>query len=187
MHSTVSYYFTQQVYKKRVLTCTCMHNECMGLYGNLTNIPKTVFKRGSRINTDRFPKRAPKAQAFKGVRVHASSMAIFLIFKSPGFWVIQTGYWPVSFHSDDALQIGELLHSWFQLEKFLRATRGACNPNFQVVIKHVPHVCSQHSFELPLRVCGMHRTQFDHTHLDFLSLIIWSCKFDQVPFWPSVT
>ena len=35
----------------------------------------------------------------------------------------------------------------FQL--FLRATRGARNPNLQVVITHASHVCSQHSFGLP--------------------------------------
>ena len=28
------------------------------------------------------------------------------------------------------------------------------------------HVCSQHSFRLPLRMYGMHRTQFDHVCLD---------------------
>ena len=28
------------------------------------------------------------------------------------------------------------------------------------------HVCSQHSFGLPLRMHGMHRTQFDHACLD---------------------
>jgi len=42
-------------------------------------------RRGSRINTDRFPKQAPKAQDFKGVRGHASPGA-FLDFnplKSP--------------------------------------------------------------------------------------------------------
>ena len=106
-------------------------------------------------------------------------MAILWIFKSPflGFWVIQTGYWPVSFYSDEALQIGELFHSWFQLEKFLWATRGARDPNFQVVIMHASHVCSQHLFGLPVRMCGMHRTQFDHTRLDLPLLVIWSRAF----------
>ena len=47
----------------------------------------------------------------------------------------------------------------------LRATRGACNPNLQVVITHVLHVRSQHSFGLPLRINGMHKTQFDLAHL----------------------
>ena len=41
-------------------------------------------------------------------------------------------------------------------------------------------VCSQHLFGLPLRMDGMHRTQFDHLHLDLLSLVIWSCML-----WPS--
>ena len=116
-------------------------------------------------------------------------MAILWIFKSPflGFWVIQTGYWPVSFYSDEALQIGELFHSWFQLEKFLWATRGARDPNFQVVIMHASHVCSQHLFGLPVRMCRMHRTQFDLTRLDLLLLVLWSREFDHTAFWPSVT
>ena len=42
----------------------------------------------------------------------------------------------------------------------LRATKGARNPNLQVVITHASHVCSQQSFELPLKMNGMHRTQF---------------------------
>ena len=63
----------------------------------------------------------------------------------------------------------------------LRETRGARNPNHQVVITHASHVCSQHSFGLPLRMCGMHRTQFDHARFDLLPLIIWSRVF-----WPSV-
>ena len=37
---------------------------------------------------------------------------------------------------------------------FLRATRGARNPNLQVVITHASHLCSQHSFGLPLRMNG---------------------------------
>ena len=53
----------------------------------------------------------------------------------------------------------------------LRATRGAHNPNLQVVITHASHVCSQHSFGFSLRMNGMHRTQFDHARLD-LSLVI---------------
>ena len=48
----------------------------------------------------------------------------------------------------------------------------ARNPNLQVVIRHASHVCSQHSFELPLRLSGMHRMQFDHVHFDLLSLVI---------------
>ena len=41
---------------------------------------------------------------------------------------------------------------------YLRATRGARNPNLQVVITHASHLCSKHSFGLPLRKNGMHRT-----------------------------
>ena len=47
---------------------------------------------------------------------------------------------------------------------------------------HASHVCSQHSFGLPLRMNGMQRTQFDHARLDPLSLVIWSRMF-----WLSVT
>ena len=54
----------------------------------------------------------------------------------------------------------------------LRATRGACNPNLEIVISHASHVCSQHSFGLPLRMNGMQGTQFDHARLDPLSLVI---------------
>ena len=54
----------------------------------------------------------------------------------------------------------------------LRATRGECNPNLEVVITHASHVCSQHSFGLPLRMNGMQRTHFDHARLDPLSLVI---------------
>ena len=38
------------------------------------------------------------------------------------------------------------------------------------------------SLGLPLRMNGMHRTEFDHSHFDLLSLVIWSCVF-----WPSIT
>ena len=57
-----------------------------------------VSRRGSRINTDRFPKRAPKAQASSGVRGLAPprNYLDFYSLKSPflGFGVIQMGYWP---------------------------------------------------------------------------------------------
>ena len=59
---------------------------------------------------------------------------------------------------------------------YLRATRGARNPNLQVVITHASHVCSQLSFGLPLRMYGMQRTHFDHARLDLLPLI-WSRVF----------
>ena len=50
------------------------------------------------------------------------------------------------------------------------ATTGARNPYLQVVITHVSHVCSQHSFGLPLGMNGMHINA------------IWSCTFG-----PSIT
>ena len=55
-------------------------------------------RRGSRIMTDRFPKRAPKARAFSEVRGLAPprNYLDFYSLKSPflGFRVIQMGYWP---------------------------------------------------------------------------------------------
>ena len=68
--------------------------------------------------------------------------------------------------------IAKLIKRHFAFTVFLRATRGAHNPNLQVVITYVWHVCSQHSFGLPVRMNGMHRTQFDHGRLDLLSLVI---------------
>ena len=56
------------------------------------------------------------------------------------------------------------------------------NPNLQVVITHASRVCDQHSFGFPLRMNGMHRTQFDHARFDLLPLVIWSLVFS-----PSVT
>ena len=47
---------------------------------------------------------------------------------------------------------------------------GSRNPNLQVAITHVQHVCSQRSLALPQRMNGMHRTQSDHVRLDLLSL-----------------
>ena len=44
--------------------------------------------------------------------------------------------------------------------------------NLQVDITHAPHVCSQHSFGLPLRMNGMHKTQFDHARFDLLRVFI---------------
>ena len=46
---------------------------------------------------------------------------------------------------------------------------------------HRMYVCSQLSFGLPLRMNGMHRTQFNHVRLDLLSLVSLSLVF-----WPSV-
>ena len=57
-----------------------------------------MIRRGSRINTDRFPKRALKAQTFSGVQGLApqKNYLDFYSSESPflGFWVIQMGYWP---------------------------------------------------------------------------------------------
>ena len=51
------------------------------------------------------------------------------------------------------------------------------NPTLQVVIMYASHVCSQHSFGLPLGMSGMHMMQFDYVCLGFLSLIIRSHVF----------
>ena len=48
----------------------------------------------------------------------------------------------------------------------------ASNPNRQVVIMHASHVCSQHSFGLPLRKDGIHKMQFDHMRFHLLLCII---------------
>ena len=53
---------------------------------------------------------------------------------------------------------------------------------YKLLLCMASHVCSQHSFGLPPRMNGMHRTQFDHARLDFFSLVIWSRVF-----WLSVT
>ena len=84
----------------------------------------------------------------------------------------------------DILFLGRLLDSYKKLFIFyfhlLRARRGARNPNLRLLLPmRCMHVCSKHSFGLPLRMYKMHRT---HARLDFLSLVIWSRVF-----WPSVT
>ena len=48
----------------------------------------------------------------------------------------------------------------------------ALSNSAQVVIMHATHVCSQHLFGLPPSMSGIHRTQFDHTRLDHLPLVI---------------
>ena len=70
------------------------------------------------------------------------------------------------------------------LLSLLQVTGGVRSPNLQVVITHASYsyVCRQHSFGLPLRMYGMHRTHFDHARLDVLSLVTWSRVF-----WPTVT
>ena len=50
MHAAVSYYFTQQVYKKRVLTC--MHNKFSGLCGNLTSVVRLMSLNLCRRNLE---------------------------------------------------------------------------------------------------------------------------------------
>ena len=63
------------------------------------------------------------------------------------------------------------------MERSLWAKIGAQTPNLQGAITHTWHVCSQHSFELPLRVNGEHKTQVTRSRtfgpsID-LSLITW--------------
>ena len=68
-------------------------------------------RHGSRINTDRFPKRPPKAHVSRGVRWDASPGNLLdfnsLTFPFLGFWVIQTGFWPVPFSPDEALELAK--------------------------------------------------------------------------------
>ena len=49
----------------------------------------------------------------------------------------------------DALTLNS--HPWKGI-KLLRAIIGARNSNLRVLVTHVPHVCSQHSFGLSLRM-----------------------------------
>ena len=56
------------------------------------------------------------------------------------------------------------------INTFIRGYKSSRNPNLQVVIMRASHVCSQHSFGLPLGMSGIHITQFDHSHVDVLSL-----------------
>ena len=72
---------------------------------------------------------------------------------------------------------------WQYIVDALESTKSICgrNPNLQVFIMHVSHICSQYSCGLPLRINGMHITHFGCTHFDLWPLVIWSCMF-----WPSV-
>ena len=54
------------------------------------------------------------------------------------------------------------------LTLLLGATRAARNPNLQVVVMCASHVCSQHSFGLPLGMSEIHITQIDHSNVDVL-------------------
>ena len=95
------------------------------------------------------------------------------------------GYWPSCKASRIFWVISKFRWVYFTIKifkKLFRATRWAHNPNFQVVFTHASHVCSQHSFGLPLRMYGMYRTHFDHARLDLLPLVIRSRVF-----WPSLT
>ena len=69
-------------------------------------------RRRSRINTDQFPKRAPKAQASRRFWGNAllGNVFDFNFLKYPflGFWAVQTGCCPVPFSSDEAFQLGKI-------------------------------------------------------------------------------
>ena len=58
--------------------------------------------------------------------------------------------------------------------------KGARNPTLQVVIPHASHVCSQHLFGLPLKMNGMHKTQYDHARFDVLPLVLSYSCFDHL-------
>ena len=94
----------------RLLSIAC-YAGCPSLWPCFIVCAYGKLRRGSRINTDRFPERAPKAQASRGVRAHGppGNVLDFNSLKSPflGFGVIQTGYWPVPFTLDEALQLGK--------------------------------------------------------------------------------
>ena len=65
-------------------------------------------------------------------------------------------------------------------QKFCYQLIAGDNPNLKVVVMHAMHVCSQHLFGLPLRMYGMHRTQFDHesppsTPHDLITCVLAIC------------
>ena len=102
---------------------------------------------GSRINTDRFPTRASKAQAFRGVRGHAFPGA-FLDFNSLkssflGFRVIQTGYWLVPFTLDEAPQLGKFflfiknISTLKNLTDFRKTAETGVDPRLQCMLSHL--------------------------------------------------
>ena len=83
------------------------------------------------MNTDRFPTRASKAQAFSGVRRHALPLPPRNVFdynflKSPflGFWVIRKRYWPFPFSSNEALHLASSFLNIFIMKNltYLRKT-----------------------------------------------------------------
>ena len=98
-HKTVfSFHFPPSAYTLNALyddgTHDCALNICKILQVH------DIGRRGSRITTDQFPKRAPKTKACVGGGGHdpPGNFLDFNFLKSPfpGFGVIQTGYWPVS-------------------------------------------------------------------------------------------
>ena len=67
-----------------------MHYHIATCFNALWNIPKTVFKSGSRINTDRFLKRSPKVQA-SNIRGSEGMLPWqFFEFLSPLSWVSES-------------------------------------------------------------------------------------------------
>ena len=59
----------------------------------------------------------------------------------------------------------------------LRATKGACNPNFPADITHALHVCSQYFFGLPQRMNGMHKHNFlTSTPRTLIRLVLTICQ-----------
>ena len=92
-----------------VQQCLAANNILLMCKGNRAFL--LLVRRGSRINADRFPQRAPKTQASWGVQGHAPPVNVldFNSLKSPfsGFRVTQIGYWPVPFTLDKALQLGK--------------------------------------------------------------------------------
>ena len=85
-------------------------------YKSLINIVTNKHRHRSRINTDRLPTRAPRAQGSKGVRGHAAPINFL------GFWIIQTGYWRIPFSWDKArikpCKSADYFTSRFQLGEF---------------------------------------------------------------------
>ena len=56
------------------------------------------------------------------------------------------------------------------LNHFIGGDKSSLRFNLHVIIMNASQVCSHHSFGLPLiRMNGIHRKQFDHSHLDLFS------------------
>ena len=115
-----------------------------------------LYRRGSRINTDWFPKRAPKAQAFSGVRGLAPprNYLDFYSLKSPflGFRVIQMGYWP-DFNLESVF-IFKNIFNMKSVTDFRKTVETGVDPHLQYRIKAPSFNVSKERIHLFLSATG---------------------------------